>query len=103
MPVGTGGSRHPGGRRASRTTTPACGRAHPTSCLTSPEETDPSSATPQNVATAQRQQRILQWVTPALTAVIVALGAQQGEQQRPSQMLGGIRARLPRVSHRSYR
>ncbi|MEU4788831.1 hypothetical protein AB0F95_03880 [Micromonospora tulbaghiae] len=57
--------------------------------------TDPSSATPQNVATAQRQQRILQWVTPALTAVIVALGAQQGEQQRPSQMLGGIRPGCP--------
>ncbi|MGN9813482.1 hypothetical protein ACTMSW_29560 [Micromonospora sp. BQ11] len=63
--------------------------------------TDPSPATPQDVAAAQRQQRILQWVTPALTAVIVALGAQQGEQQRPSQMLGGISARLARLTGRS--
>ncbi|MFI6238827.1 hypothetical protein ACIBEF_02995 [Micromonospora sp. NPDC050795] len=63
--------------------------------------TDPSPATPQDVAADQRQQRILQWVTPALTAVIVTLGAQQGEQQRPSQMLGGMGARLARVTGRS--
>ena len=31
----------------------------------------------------QRQQRVLQWVTPALTAVLIVLAAQQGEQQRP--------------------
>ena len=31
----------------------------------------------------QRQQRVLQWVTPALTVVLIVLAAQQGEQQRP--------------------
>jgi len=58
--------------------------------------TVPSEGTPRNVAGAQRQLRALQWVTPALVGGVVALGAQQGEQQRPSQMLGGIRAKLTR-------
>jgi hypothetical protein len=31
--------------------------------------------------------RILQWVIPALTGGILILGAQQGEQQRPSEQL----------------
>jgi hypothetical protein len=35
-----------------------------------------------------------QWATPVLTAGIVALGSQQGEQQRPSQMLGGFTGRV---------
>ena len=63
--------------------------------------TDPSPTTPEHMAAAQRQQRVLQWVTPALTAAMVALGAQQGEQQRPTQMLSGIGARLARVTGRS--
>jgi hypothetical protein len=58
--------------------------------------TVPSAKTPQNVAAAQRQLQALQWLTPALVGGIVALGAQQGEQQRPSQILGGIRAKLSR-------
>lgn len=62
--------------------------------------TDPSPTTPEDVATAQRQQRLLQWVTPALTAVVVTLGAQQGEQQRPTQVLSGLGARLARVTRR---
>ena len=47
----------------------------------------PSSDTPDNVARLQQQQRILQWVTPALTGGILILGAQQGEQQRASEQL----------------
>ncbi|MBV9794508.1 MAG: hypothetical protein JO016_11275 [Actinobacteria bacterium] len=49
--------------------------------------TVPSEATPDAVATLQQQQRLLQWVTPALTAGIIVLGAQQGEQQRASEQL----------------
>jgi hypothetical protein len=49
--------------------------------------TVPSSDTPDNVARLQQQQRILQWVTPALTGGILILGAQQGEQQRASEQL----------------
>ncbi|MFD1713761.1 hypothetical protein ACFSBZ_04685 [Amnibacterium flavum] len=36
------------------------------------------------LTSALRQQRIMQWVTPAVTAVLIVLAAQQGEQQRES-------------------
>jgi hypothetical protein len=49
--------------------------------------TVPSDGTPDKVAKLQQQQRILQWVTPALTGGILILGAQQGEQQRASEQL----------------
>ncbi len=52
--------------------------------------TEPSAMTPDDVAAAQKQLRLLQWATPVLTAAIVALGAQQGEQQRPASILSGI-------------
>ena len=45
--------------------------------------TEPAQGTSDRLASAQRQQRILQWATPALTLVIVVLAAHQGEQQRP--------------------
>ena len=54
----------------------------------------PSSSTPAAVAAAQRQQRILQWVTPALVGTLIVLGAQQGEQQRPANLVEGVRSRL---------
>jgi hypothetical protein len=49
--------------------------------------TVPSEGTPDKVAKLQQQQRVLQWVTPALTGGILILGAQQGEQQRASEQL----------------
>jgi len=52
--------------------------------------TVPSAATPADVAKVQQQLRILQWVTPVLTAALIVLGAQQGEQQRPGQRLRGL-------------
>lgn len=58
--------------------------------------TDPSASTPGDVAQAQRQLRYLQWALPALTGSIVILGAQQGEQQRPSQVLAGVGSKLTR-------
>jgi hypothetical protein len=60
----------------------------------------PSGKTPDDVAAAQQRLRGLQWVTPALTAGVVALGAQQGEQQRPRQMLAGFGTRLARLAGR---
>jgi hypothetical protein len=42
-----------------------------------------SGASPQ-LAAAQRQQKILQWVPPLLTGIVIVLTAQQGEQQRVS-------------------
>ena len=62
--------------------------------------TDPAATTPDDVASAQRQLRYLQWAIPVLTGLIVILGAQQGEQQRPSQILGGVGDKLARrVQH----
>jgi len=53
--------------------------------------TQPSFGTPPDVAKAQQQLRVLQWVTPVLTGALVVLGAQQGEQQseqhRPGERL----------------
>lgn len=45
--------------------------------------TEPGSSSSKALASAQSQQKILQWVTPVLTGILVILGAQQGEQQRP--------------------
>ena len=50
----------------------------------------PSEQTPPDAAAAQRQLRVAQWVTPALTAAIIVLGAVQGEQQRPTQVAKGL-------------
>lgn len=52
--------------------------------------TTPSDDTPDDVVKAQQQLRALQWATPVLTAVIIVIGAQQGEQQRPGERLRGI-------------
>ena len=51
----------------------------------------PSAGTPDEVAAAQRQQRIAQWVTPALVGAIIVLTSQQGEQQRADQVAKGLR------------
>jgi len=45
--------------------------------------TEPSAKASKKLASAQRKQRVMQWVLPALTGVLVVLAAQQGEQQRP--------------------
>ncbi len=62
--------------------------------------TEPALGTPTVVAQAQRQLRIVQWVTPVLTAAIIVLGAQQGEQQRPGQVLAGFGTKLARKARR---
>jgi hypothetical protein len=56
--------------------------------------TDPSIDTPEDVAKAQRQLRVLQWVIPALTGAVLVLNARMGEQQRPAQVTGGLMGRL---------
>ncbi len=58
--------------------------------------TEPSPSTSDDVANAQRQLRYLQWAVPALTGAIIVLGAQQGEQQRPEQILTGLGSTLAR-------
>jgi hypothetical protein len=56
--------------------------------------TDTGSHTPENVAKAQRQLKVLQWMIPALTGAVLVLNARMGEQQRPAQVTGGLLGRL---------
>ena len=56
--------------------------------------TDPGGHTPEDVAKAQRQLKVLQWVIPALTGAVLVLNARMGEQQRPAQVTGGLLGRL---------
>lgn len=55
--------------------------------------TDPSATTPPDVAKAQKQLDVCQWLIPGLTAGILVLTSLQGEQQRPDQQLPGILAK----------
>jgi hypothetical protein len=52
--------------------------------------TDPVETTPQDVAAAQKQLKVLQWVVPALTGATVVVSALAGEQQRPSEVVRGM-------------
>lgn len=52
--------------------------------------TEPSSTTDSELASAQRQLGYCQWAIPVITGVLLALGAQQGEQQRPTEQAKGV-------------
>ena len=53
-----------------------------------------SEATPPEVADAQTQLRILQWVIPALTGAILVVNSFAGEQQRTSEWVKGAIGRI---------
>ena len=55
--------------------------------------TTPAADTPDDVAAAQRQLDVLQWVVPGLTGATLVLNAKAGEQQRPRQVLRGVLSR----------
>lgn len=58
--------------------------------------TTPTAATPSHVADAQRQLKVLQWVIPASTGALVAIGAYASEQYRPEEVAkGALRRILP--------
>lgn len=44
--------------------------------------TEPGAQSSTELARAQRQLQVTQWAIPALTSILVVLGAQHGEQQR---------------------
>ena len=52
--------------------------------------TEPSAATSPDVAKAQRQLKVCQWLIPVLTGGISVLNSLHGEQQRPNQQASGI-------------
>ncbi|UNX54842.1 hypothetical protein MF406_00625 [Georgenia sp. TF02-10] len=45
--------------------------------------TEPKAGAPKKLKAAQKQLKAAQWAIPAVTGVLVVMGAQQGEQQRP--------------------
>ena len=55
--------------------------------------TTPSDQTPPDVAGAQKQQAVLQWLIPALTGGILVSSATMGEQQRPAEVIKGVAQR----------
>lgn len=50
--------------------------------------TEPGANASDRLRSAQQQLKAAQWATPALTGLMLVLGAQQGEQQRPAGLLG---------------
>jgi hypothetical protein len=56
--------------------------------------TQPAAGTPDEVAKAQKQLALLQWVVPALTGSVVLISAYAGEQERPSEVKKGLAQRL---------
>lgn len=56
--------------------------------------TTPSPNTPEVVAKAQRQQRIVQWAVPALTGTLLIITAWMGEQQRTTEVATGLLHRV---------
>jgi hypothetical protein len=59
--------------------------------------TEPGPDTPDDVAKAQKQLKVMQWAIPVLTGGIAVLNAMHGEQQKPSQQLPGILTKLARL------
>jgi len=55
--------------------------------------TEPTATTSPDVAKAQRQLKVCQWLVPGLTAAVGVLNALHGEQQRPNQQASGLLAR----------
>ena len=56
--------------------------------------TTPAPDTPPDVASAQRKLNKLQWAIPALTGTLVVMDALMGEQQRPTEVVSGLLARV---------
>jgi hypothetical protein len=56
--------------------------------------TEATEATPPDVAKALQQQKLFQWVVPAITGALVVVTAYAGEQQRPVSVKSGILQRL---------
>ncbi|MDQ3503154.1 MAG: hypothetical protein M3486_06030 [Actinomycetota bacterium] len=57
--------------------------------------TDPIGTTPPEIAKAQKQLSALQWAIPGLTGAMLASSSLHEEQQRPSQVVGGVLKGLP--------
>ncbi len=66
--------------------------------------TEPGTAAGEELADAQRQLKVLQWATPALTGAALILGAVEGEQQRgPAGLLDFSAADLGAAAKRTLK
>lgn len=52
--------------------------------------TEPRAGASKELATAQKQLKILQWVLPAVSGTVVVMGAKEGELQRPAHLLSRL-------------
>lgn len=52
--------------------------------------TEPSDRTPQDVATVQRQLKVVQWLNPLIAGAVIGVGSWQSEQQRTMQVVPGL-------------
>jgi hypothetical protein len=52
--------------------------------------TEPNYQTPSDVASCQRQMKLLQWAVPALTGALVVVTSYMGEQQKPGEVFRGM-------------
>lgn len=65
-------------------------RVSATSAVPAGSGTQPVNATPSDVASAQKQLALLQWVIPALTGALVVVSSFAGEQQRAAEVHKGL-------------
>ncbi|HEX2175823.1 MAG TPA: hypothetical protein VHG70_07920 [Nocardioidaceae bacterium] len=56
--------------------------------------TEADTATPPDVASAQRQLSMLQWAVPALTGAVIVISSFAGEQQRATEVHKGVIGRV---------
>jgi hypothetical protein len=56
--------------------------------------TTPLEQTPEEVARAQRQLKLLQWAIPAHVAALIVLSSKMGEQQKPHSVVRGVADRV---------
>jgi hypothetical protein len=54
----------------------------------------PTASTPPELAGAQRKLKVMQWVVPASTGLLLAISSYAGEQQRASEVLKGAKGRF---------
>lgn len=52
--------------------------------------TEPRPGASEELKKAQKQLKVLQWAVPVVSGTVIVLGSQQGEQQRPSNLVQGI-------------
>lgn len=52
--------------------------------------TEPRPGASEELKKAQNQLKVVQWLIPVASGTVVVLGAQQGEQQRPTNVVSGI-------------